>query len=90
MRRQAGSETLTASERSYALTHVQPPRRVRPPGLRDRPGDTVTEKLGPAPRQGLSALVGYGLSDDEIAQYHGMAPQLVTNLRILWGIAGDH
>jgi len=46
----------------------------------------VEETLGDMPRDALSALVGYGLHDSDIARYHGLPRQLVTELRELWQI----
>jgi hypothetical protein len=46
----------------------------------------VEETLGTAPRDALSALVGYGLHDHDIARYHGIPRELVTELREYWRI----
>jgi len=46
----------------------------------------IAETLGVAPRKALSALVGYGLHDHDIARYHGIPRELVTELRELWHI----
>lgn len=47
---------------------------------------TIADSLGVAPREALSALVGYGLHDHDIARYHGIPCELVTELRELWRI----
>lgn len=44
----------------------------------------IAETLGERPRDALSALVGYGLSDDDIARYHGLTREIVTGLREFW------
>lgn len=49
----------------------------------------IAETLGPAPRDALSALVGYGLNDRDIARYHRLPLDMVTELRDLWGITPD-
>lgn len=46
----------------------------------------IAETLGATPREALSALVGYGLHDHDIARYHGLPRALVTELRELWRI----
>lgn len=46
----------------------------------------IAETFGIAPRDALSAFVDYGLNDHEIAQYHGLSKDLVTDLRELWRI----
>jgi hypothetical protein len=48
--------------------------------------DRLAGCLGPAPRAALAALVDYGMTDAEIARYHRLAPDLVTQLRAVWGI----
>jgi hypothetical protein len=52
------------------------------PEDRPRSGDA----LGPYPREALAALVAYGLTDAEIARYHGLRPEAVSHLRLLWRI----
>ena len=47
------------------------------------------ETLGAMPREALAALVDYGLSDADIARYHALPEDLVTRLRLGWGIAGN-
>ena len=46
----------------------------------------IAETLGARPRHALSALVGYGLSDGDIARYHRLPDEVVTQLRDFWGI----
>ena len=46
----------------------------------------IEETLGIMPRDALSALVDYGLHDGEIARYHRLSEDLVTELRELWNI----
>lgn len=46
----------------------------------------IAETLGMAPYDALSALVAYGLHDEDIARYHGLPRALVTELRELWRI----
>jgi len=46
----------------------------------------IADKLGLAPCDALSALVGYGLHDHDIARYHGLPQELVTELRELCSI----
>lgn len=46
----------------------------------------IAETLGDRPRHALSALVGYGLNDADIARYHRLPDQVVTELRDFWGI----
>ena len=48
--------------------------------------DRLGGRLGPAPCAALAALVDYGLTDAEIARYHRLAPEVVTQLRVLWRI----
>lgn len=50
--------------------------------------ERTVEALGPRPREALSALVDYGLSDEDIARYHGVARDAVVALRGHWGIGG--
>jgi len=45
------------------------------------------EALGPRPYEALAALADYGLSDSEIARYHGVPIEALTDLRAFWGIA---
>lgn len=47
----------------------------------------IAETLGDTPREALSALVGYGLNDDDIARYHRLPMEVVAELRDFWGIA---
>jgi len=49
----------------------------------------IAETLGIAPRDALSALVGYGLHDHQIARYHGLPRELVTELREFWHIPAN-
>lgn len=49
----------------------------------------MTETLGAMPRESLSAMAGYGLTDGEIARYFGLPRPAVTTLRFAWGIDGD-
>lgn len=49
----------------------------------------VADALGVAPRDALSALVGYGLHDHDIARYHGIPCALVTELREFWRIPAN-
>jgi hypothetical protein len=70
---------------------LQSVSRVRPvPATRHLFGrlsdDRLGGVLGPAPRAALAALVDYGMTDAEIARYHRLAPDLVTQLRVVWGI----
>jgi len=51
--------------------------------------DPITEALGPRPREALSALVGYGLSDTEIARYNGLPNSTISYLRSLWNIRSE-
>ena len=44
------------------------------------------DALGPLPREALAALVDYGLTDAEIATYHALPTEIVTRLRMFWGI----
>ena len=44
----------------------------------------VAETLGLAPRAALSAFVDYGLSDTEIARYHKLPTEIVSELRDHW------
>ena len=46
----------------------------------------IADTLGITPREALSALVGYGLQDHDIARYHGLPRDLVTELREFWRI----
>jgi hypothetical protein len=50
-------------------------------------GRRIFETLGPTPRDALLALVEYGLEDHEIARYHKLSTELVTELRDQWGIS---
>lgn len=54
--------------------------------LDERGRQRIAETLGRAPRDALSALVGYGLHDHDIARYHGIPCELVTELREIWRI----
>jgi len=47
----------------------------------------IAETLGDTPREALSALVGCGLNDDDIARYHRLPMEVVAELRDFWGIA---
>lgn len=47
----------------------------------------IAETLGDTPREALSALVGVGLNDDDIARYHRLPMEVVAELRAFWGIA---
>lgn len=47
----------------------------------------VVEALGPMPREALTAMVGYGLSDVEISRYFNIAPVTVATLRRHFGAA---
>ena len=46
----------------------------------------VSDRLGPRPRDSLAALVSYGMTDAEIAEYHGLPRETVTHLRLLYDI----
>lgn len=47
----------------------------------------IADTLGFAPRAALAAFVDYGLSDVEIARYHKLPTELVSELREYWGLA---
>lgn len=47
---------------------------------------TTADTLGTAPREALSARVGYGFHDHDIARHHGLPHDLVTELREFWRI----
>ena len=49
----------------------------------------LADPPGARPREALAALVDYGLSDAEIAPYHDLHPDLVADLLLGWGIAGN-
>jgi DNA-binding NarL/FixJ family response regulator len=57
-----------------------------PPPAGDPCGPPRHRPLGPDPERALAALVGYGLSDADIARYHGLRKNTVRSLRLLWGI----
>lgn len=46
----------------------------------------IADTLGVTPREAVSALVAYGLHDHDIARYHGLPHDLVTELREFWRI----
>lgn len=52
-------------------------------------GPEISAALGPLPREALAAMAGYGLSDGEIGRYYDIATSTITDLRRIWGIAGD-
>ncbi|SDZ34136.1 hypothetical protein SAMN05444004_11112 [Jannaschia faecimaris] len=45
--------------------------------------------LGPTPKRCLEALADLGLSDAQIARYHGIPRTVVTEFRLLWRIDGS-
>ena len=49
----------------------------------------IAETLGVAPRATLSAFVDYGLSDIEIARYHKLPTEIVSELRNHWGLPAN-
>lgn len=59
------------------------------PGLRGALRDQIADALGPCPRAALAALVGLGLSDEEIARYHELPRDLIAELREVWNLAAD-
>ena len=44
-------------------------------------GSCITAALGPMPRETLTAMVDYGLSDDEISRYFKISSCIVAALR---------
>ena len=62
-------------DRDLAGTWLDAERRCR-----------IAETLGVAPRAALSAFVDYGLSDTEIASYHKLPTEIITELRDHWGL----
>src|SRR6056297_219443 len=46
----------------------------------------IAETLGVAPRAALSAFLDYGLSDTEIAGYHRLPTEIISELRDHWGL----
>lgn len=45
----------------------------------------VLEALGPMPAQSLRAMIDYGLTDQEIGRYYGLAPETITHLKSTFG-----
>lgn len=41
----------------------------------------ILDKLGPMPQASLSAMSGYGLSEQEIGHYFGITPCSITRLK---------
>lgn len=66
---------MTGRRRTRRFTVKPPPGAGRP----ETP-HSVTRKLGDMPDAALRALRDYGLSDAEIARYHGLSPASVRRL----------
>jgi len=58
----------------------------RSPALTMEDADRILNALGPMPAKVLTAMVDYGLSDDEIGCYYGLPHGMITALRDYWGI----
>ena len=52
-------------------------------------GSCITAALGPMPRETLTAMVDYGLSDDEISRYFKISHDTVVALRRHFGSTAD-
>lgn len=65
------------------------PGKALPPDCTAKDVRRVQEALGPMPREVLAAMVDYGLSDAEISRYFSLPRDLITILRLHWGIADD-
>ncbi|MGS4947806.1 hypothetical protein ACVDG3_20215 [Meridianimarinicoccus sp. RP-17] len=69
------------------MTRSRPDDDLDDPSLDENRRRRVAETLGPLPRAALSALVDYGLTDEDIAGYHGLPRDLVAELRAIWHIS---
>lgn len=72
------------------MTCGKPDRDLERAALDERRCQKIAATLGASPRDALSALVGYGLKDREIARNHRLTQDLVTVLRELWSIPPNH
>jgi hypothetical protein len=68
------------------MPHSKPDRGLDGLLLDGKRRQRVEETLGATPRDALAALVGYGLHDKDIARYHSLPCDLVTELREGWRI----
>lgn len=83
IRFQRQTMTLPISDRQFMIRE-RSQRPDLPPDLRDH-----ALALGPTPKRALAALADLGLSDSEIARYHRLPRQCVSELRSIWNIAGE-
>ncbi|MCD1627707.1 hypothetical protein K7H22_17015 [Seohaeicola saemankumensis] len=68
------------------MTQSRPDDDLNDPSIDENRRRRIAETLGSLPRAVLSALVDYGLTDEDIAEYHGLPRDLVAELRGTWHI----